>query len=100
MAENQTLAYMSRHVLRELTDLSENGQIIDLPESRENPVVDMLDRFKIWANNIGALHGPGDPRSSDHRVRGTPKLQQRFLELLRDMREDMHESQYKISLTW
>jgi hypothetical protein len=99
MAENQTLAYMARHVLRELTDLSENGHIVDVSERRQNHVIDILDRFKIWANNIGALHGPGNPRSLDHRVRGTPKLQQRFLELLQDIREDMHESQYKKSPT-
>ncbi|KAK3073076.1 hypothetical protein LTR53_005653 [Teratosphaeriaceae sp. CCFEE 6253] len=46
---------------------------------------DELDRFQLWAGNLGACHPSGDSRSLTHRLRNAPELQQRTLGLLNEL---------------
>ena len=56
---------------------------------------DVFERFELWASNIGALRSQSDQRSLEHRVRAAPKLRQRFLEVLSDLREDLADCKLK-----
>ncbi|KAK3075789.1 hypothetical protein LTR53_000614 [Teratosphaeriaceae sp. CCFEE 6253] len=46
---------------------------------------DELDRFQLWAGNLGACHASGDSRSLTHRLRNAPELQRRALSLLNEL---------------
>lgn len=48
-------------------------------------------RFRVWAENIGAHHGPNDKRSLEHRLRHTPELLVSIAELLRELHGVLEE---------
>ena len=52
-------------------------------------VVDIAERFSIWADNIGAKQELGSHMSLQYRVRDAPKLASLFLGRLEDLREDL-----------
>jgi hypothetical protein len=52
-------------------------------------VVDIAERFSIWADNIGAKQDLGSHMSLQYRVRDAPKLASLFLGRLEDLREDL-----------
>lgn len=53
--------------------------------------LDELDRFKIWAGNIGALLSIGNQISLDHRLRDTPKISGQIVELPEDLCEALKD---------
>jgi len=52
---------------------------------------DNIDRFRIWAGNIGARHPITDKRSADHKLREARAARTRILELLVEVNESNEE---------
>lgn len=48
---------------------------------------DELDRFTLWAGNIGALNVPTSPLSLEHRLRDAKDILTHIIELLDDLHE-------------
>ena len=58
--------------------------------------LDELARFRIWANNIGALLNPEQRNSLDYRLRSSPKVYERVIEILEDLVEGLEDGQITI----
>ena len=56
-------------------------------------VRDELDRFKIWAGNIGATLKPESRASLDHRLKGAPGVARLVLDCLHDLEESLAGSE-------
>ncbi|KAH6849664.1 hypothetical protein B0I37DRAFT_306700, partial [Chaetomium sp. MPI-CAGE-AT-0009] len=54
-------------------------------------VLDVSDRFALWARNTGALHPPGSKLSLDSRIRAAAELQEWVCELLDDLIEALDD---------
>ncbi|KAL2067320.1 hypothetical protein VTL71DRAFT_1744 [Oculimacula yallundae] len=57
----------------------------------ELEAVDVLDRFRIWAANIGALQDVNMKSSLEHRVRDAPKIAKQITELLDELAESLED---------
>lgn len=55
---------------------------------------DELDRFTLWAGNIGALNVPTSPLSLEHRLRDAKDILTHILELLDDLQEATSDRMY------
>ena len=84
---------MTRQARQAFEALLEADQAVALDESVKAQVQDDLGRFRIWAENIGAQHGPRDQRSLEHRLRQTPEVIEGIRELLQELRETLEEVQ-------
>ena len=78
------------HQLNTLLQHSQSQKHLGLAGST---ALDDLDRFKIWAGNIGALLSVGNQISLDHRLRDTPKVSGQIVELLEDLCEALEDGQ-------
>src|ERR1700761_7419815 len=88
MPETHSLSVLSRNALEILSSLTDH---LSSASSYYQRLDDIHQRFKLWSGNIGALHVRQDPKSLEYRVRVAPKLEARFAELLRDVRDDLDE---------
>lgn len=52
---------------------------------------DELERFSLWAGNIGALHRPESPMSVESRLHEVRDVLTHVLELLQDLNEVVRE---------
>ena len=77
----------------QLNTLLQNSQSQEDLGVAGSAALDELDRFKIWAGNIGALLSIGNQISLDHRLRDTPKLPGQIVELLEDLCEALEDGQ-------
>ncbi len=55
--------------------------------------LDELGRFRLWANNIGALLSGDHQNSLDFRLRGASKICSRVVEFLDDLAEALDDGQ-------
>ncbi|CAG8971714.1 hypothetical protein HYALB_00003182 [Hymenoscyphus albidus] len=69
-------------LLEKLVKVSDDSQCVSKADS-----VDLLDRFKLWAGNMGALHPFNITTSLDFRLRESPKISNRISELLDELVE-------------
>ncbi|RDL42221.1 uncharacterized protein BP5553_02200 [Venustampulla echinocandica] len=53
---------------------------------------DCFGRFKLWAGNLGALHGLEIESSLDFRLRNTPKIATQIIDLLEELTESLEEA--------
>ena len=72
-----TLAYKSHKVRQHFLDLSallnnenhdEESHNAELPASAAAAAADSLERFTLWAGNLGAMHAPSSRLSLDFRL--------------------------------
>lgn len=66
--------------------IEEKNQDNHLP-IRSETVDDILDRYLLWAGNLGALHLPTNRLSLDHRLLSTPEIQNEICDFLDDLQE-------------
>lgn len=57
-------------------------------------VEDETERFRQWAGNLGAFHGPSDTRSLDYRLRSQTKVTERAHDLLETLRDLLQIGMY------
>lgn len=57
-------------------------------------IVDIAERFAIWATNIGAKQKSSTTTSLQFRVREAPKLGRLFLARLQDLLQDLEDCMY------
>ncbi|KAF7509028.1 hypothetical protein GJ744_008423 [Endocarpon pusillum] len=89
-----SIALSSKDCIAYFTQLS---ALLDKETLQQPPVslptcVDELGRFRIWANNIGALLDLELENSLDHRLREAPKLRLRIIDFLDDLRESLGDA--------
>ncbi|GAP91060.1 hypothetical protein SAMD00023353_1502070 [Rosellinia necatrix] len=53
---------------------------------------DMLDRFKLWAGSLGAMHQPQSKLSLEQRLRRAPEVLVHVHEHLSEMQESLHDA--------
>ena len=64
-------------------------------------ILDEYARFRIWADNIGALLNSEQRNSLDFRLRNAPKVSIRVIEFLEDLEEALQDSKtHREYLTW
>jgi hypothetical protein len=73
------------------------------PETRASEVIDILERFTLWAGNLGALLSPQSKLSLDARLSDAPEIREWISEQLKDLQEAIDDcekisSQLKYSL--
>lgn len=56
-------------------------------------VGDLLDRFLLWAGNLGALRSPSSKLSLDHRLAEAPEVRQQILQQFGDIEEAADDRQ-------
>ena len=49
--------------------------------------LDEFSRFRIWANNIGALLSPSQRNSLEYRLRNAPRVSDQVVDILEDLEE-------------
>ncbi|KAG8162228.1 hypothetical protein KVR01_007993 [Diaporthe batatas] len=82
----KSIAERSADVRRILLDVLEKSKTIESPvEARK--VEDVLDRFKLWAGNLGALHPAHKRVSLESRLADSPGVRDQICEHLDDMQE-------------
>lgn len=67
----QTISVKSHNVRRHFLDLitlTDEEYVVDSPNLQPSEVVDCLDRFSLWAGNMGAMRNPTSPLSLDERL--------------------------------
>ena len=62
----------------------------DLP-ARTRAIEDVLDRFKLWTGNLGALHEPRSRLSLEKRLGDSPEVLQQIREHLGDLHEALQD---------
>jgi hypothetical protein len=99
---NRSLAEQCRHCIATLKSLVS----VPLPsggsEGRIKPrhVVDELERFSLWAGNIGALHDPQSSMSLESRLRDNQDVLAHTQELLDELSEVAQEREYHFVELW
>jgi hypothetical protein len=94
--EDETIEAISQKILDELNILISHDRIQALQSRRSARLTDIFDKFKIWSHDIGALQTSGNPDPLNNGARASAHLQNRFLELLKDMWEDIQDSETRI----
>jgi hypothetical protein len=91
MNDDQPLSALSSDIGSQLGVLLAQFKLSQLDVKYHTSLLDILQRFKIWSGNIGALRPPDDPRSLESRVRGSAELRGRFVQLLGDVKVDLDD---------
>jgi hypothetical protein len=69
-------------------------QLVSPRSSLGSSLIDVAERFSIWADNIGAKQDLSSQMSLQYRVREAPKLASLFLGRLEDLREDLADREF------
>ncbi|KAI0895315.1 hypothetical protein F4806DRAFT_503248 [Annulohypoxylon nitens] len=85
---NRSISVQSREVKTILVNLirklESDGQQFSI---QPNILEDLLDRFLLWAGNLGAFHSPSSALSLDSRLSSWPEIHEQICEFLDDLRE-------------
>ena len=101
--EQSEIAESAKACLAGLTSLSES---LKSPETQSkfdlsyDESCGHVGRFRIWANNIGALQDASRTTSLEYRLRDAPKIVSRILELLDDMEETLGDSRSILAIPY
>lgn len=88
--ETVTISAQSHNVRQRFLDLiglseeNDSSLAFDLPSTA---VVDCLERFSLWAGNMGAMHNPLAPLSLDQRLFQATDIRQQIHRQLDEMEE-------------
>lgn len=90
--DRRSIADHSRDVNRSLSNLLVETRTTETTLAGET-VEDILDRFKLWAGNLGALHEPHKRMSLESRLADHPDLQNMISEQLQNIQEAIQDCQ-------
>jgi hypothetical protein len=76
---------------RAVTDIRCDDTIHEQDRFHQSVFQDSLDRFRLWAGSLGALHSPSDPRSLEQRLRKAPQVKTRVNDLLAELSRSLRE---------
>jgi hypothetical protein len=89
-ALSQTIAAQSLQVKQSLTrliaHLAENPPLL-----HRGAVEDVLDRFLLWAGNLGAMRAPVSRLSLDRRLAEAPEVKELICQHLADLQEALDD---------
>lgn len=89
-SDHKSIADRSCDIRQSLLDLLDKARTTETPiEPRE--VDDVLDRFKLWTGNLGALHQAHKRISLESRLADSPEVQAHICEQLDDMQEAIQD---------
>ena len=93
-----SISNLARGCLQNLDQVSAmlDGKKIKNASVRSPPQImlrDELDRFKIWAGNIGATLKPESRASLDHRLKDAPGVVRLVIDCLHDLEESLAGSE-------
>ena len=86
-----------RQQLRVLINhLEDNGGIKGVSEQEvsSRSITDVLERFLLWAGNLGAFHKPMSKLSLDHRLLNRSDIRRGILRQLNEILEAANECEY------
>lgn len=88
--DRRSIADRSRDVRASLLDLLDKAKTTEAP-IEQHEVEDILDRFKLWTGNLGALHEAHKRMSLESRLADSPEVQGQICEQLEDMQEAIQD---------
>lgn len=86
----RSIADRSWDVRQSLLDLLDRARTNDGPIQPQQ-VEDVLDRFKLWTGNLGALHQAHKRISLESRLADSPEVQDQICEQFDDMEEAIQD---------
>lgn len=89
-SDRRSIADRSSEVRQSILDLLHNTKTDEIPLETQG-AEDILDRFKLWAGNLGAFHKPHKGMSLESRLADSPEVQGQICEQLDDMQEAMQD---------
>ncbi|KAI0009575.1 hypothetical protein F4779DRAFT_364514 [Xylariaceae sp. FL0662B] len=92
--QKSSISALSSEIRSGLSDLKDNlERKSDSDEFpiQQDTIEDILDRFLLWAGNLGALLDSTNPRSLDSRLSASPEIYEQICEFLGDLREAIHD---------
>lgn len=97
--EKPEIAFQVRRILRDLGRSTKSARCGELEhENHHKDLCNNLERLKLWAGGIGALHGCSDPRSLEHRLRQAPNIKARIYDLLESLTENINQGAQNLNL--
>ncbi|KAK5987005.1 hypothetical protein PT974_11120 [Cladobotryum mycophilum] len=90
--DGSSLASKTRAVQRNLTKLRNELNDGQVPcEVSISAIIDALERFILWAGNLGALREPKSKLSLDHRASAAPEVREQISQQLDNLMEDIDD---------
>lgn len=89
-SDRRSIADRSWDVRQSLFDLLDRARTTQAPVESQQ-VEDVLDRFKLWTGNLGALHHAHKRISLESRLADSPEVQGQICEQLDDMQEAIQD---------
>ncbi|KAI1204105.1 uncharacterized protein F4807DRAFT_448958 [Annulohypoxylon truncatum] len=92
--QSRSISTLSHDVKSSLSNLKlglERQTDIDQFPIQPNVLEDLLDRFLLWAGNLGALQDSTSTLSLDSRISSSPEIYEQVCEFLDDLREAIND---------
>lgn len=89
-SDRRSIADRSWDVRQSILDLLDKSKTVEAPVQPQK-VEDVLDKFKLWAGNLGALHQAHKRLSLESRLADSPEVQDEICEQLDDMQEAIQD---------
>lgn len=89
-SDGRTIADRSWDIRKSLLSLLDSTKTNEVP-IKIRDVEDILDRFKLWTGNLGALHQAHKRMSLESRLADSPEVQSQICEQLGDMQEAIQD---------
>lgn len=87
---DRSIADRSGDVRASLLDLLDKAKTTEAPIEQQE-AGDILDRFKLWTGNLGALHQAHKRMSLESRLADSPEVRGQICEQLEDMQEAIQD---------
>lgn len=99
MEQKQTLPQKSRTVQKCFVDLINYLENNDVPNViSPSEITDALERFALWAGNLGALRGPTSKLSLEYRLAEAPEIRSQIHRQLDYLLEAIDDGMFEIAL--
>lgn len=89
-SDRRSIADRSWDVRQSILDLLDKSKAVEAPVQPPK-VEDVLDKFKLWAGNLGALHQAHKRLSLESRLADSPEVQDEICEQLDDLQEAIQD---------
>lgn len=89
-SSHRSIADRSWDIRQSLLDLLDKARTTEASIEPQE-VEDILDRFKLWTGNLGALHQAQKRISLESRLADSPEVQGQICEQLEDMQEAIQD---------
>lgn len=92
-SDHRSIADRSWDIRQSLLDLLDKARTTEAPIEPQE-VEDVLDRFKLWTGNLGALHQAHKRISLESRLGDSLEVHGQICEQLDDMQEAIQDCKY------